>query len=151
MNVRPNSAWSESRIEQFLADARIPMRLACNTSRGFPLVCSLWFELNDGALWCAVHEGSILARLLAEDARCAFEVAPNEPPYCGVRGQGRAHLLPRRGEETLAALIDRFLGGRDSELARWLLGRSANEIAVRIDPVWISSWDYGERMKDLSP
>ena len=146
MKLRKTSAWSREQVEDFLRTARIPARLACNTGGGFPLLCSLWYEYDDGAIWCAVHADSRLAQLLGEDPRCAFEVAPNDPPYRGVRGQGRVQLLPGRGEEVLGSLIDRFLGDRRSSLARWLLSRSDEELAVRIDPVWISSWDYSDRM-----
>ena len=50
------------RFRGFLADARIPMRLAANTPSGFPVVLSLWFEAEGDELLAAVHR----------DARIAF-------------------------------------------------------------------------------
>lgn len=42
--------------------------------------------------------------------------------------------------------MDRYLGTRDSGFARWLLARQDREVAIRIEPDWLTSWDYGERM-----
>ncbi|MDJ0865561.1 MAG: pyridoxamine 5'-phosphate oxidase family protein [Myxococcota bacterium] len=144
--IRRSSALSGREVEAFLDTQRLPMRLACHGADGFPLVVSLWFLFEDGCLWAATHEGAALAKRLRADARCAFEVATNEPPYRGVRGQGIVSLSPQGGA-LLGRLIDRYLGSRDSRLARWLLARADGELALRIEPRWISAWDYTERMR----
>jgi hypothetical protein len=46
----------------------------------------------------------------------------------------------------LGALIDRYLGGRQSRFARWLLERGRDEMAIRIVPTRTSTWDYSRRM-----
>lgn len=51
--------------------------------------------------------------------------------------------------EVLRALIARYYGSEDSELARWLLSRSDAEVAIRIEPIRMSSWDYRKRMTKL--
>lgn len=76
-------------IASFLDPCTIPLRIACNAGRGFPSLNSMWFEYRDNSLWCATHASSAVLGFLQADARCAFEVAPNEPPYCGVRGKPR--------------------------------------------------------------
>jgi hypothetical protein len=48
-------------------------------------------------------------------------------------------------------LLDRYLGGRDSPLARRLLADAADEVAIRVMPTWLASWDYTERMRPRSP
>jgi nitroimidazol reductase NimA-like FMN-containing flavoprotein (pyridoxamine 5'-phosphate oxidase superfamily) len=144
--LRRSSAWNESQAREFLATTRVPLRLACQSPSGFPLVSSLWFEFADDSLWCAMHRSAHVATLLARDPRCGFEVAPDTAPYRGVRGQGRATLVPERGGEQLERLLRRQLGGLDSPLARWLLSRVADELAVRIEPVWLTTWDFTSRM-----
>lgn len=42
--------------------------------------------------------------------------------------------------------IDRHLGDRSSDLARWLLGRADGETAVALAPRTLVSWDYRQRM-----
>ena len=147
--LRDSSAWDLAAVEAFLSSARIPLRLACNAGKGTPLICSLWFVYADGCLWCATPADAAVAAWLAEDQRCGFEVAVNEIPYKGVRGQGSAVLLPEAGAEVLGRLIDRYLERRSSPLARWLLGRADTELAIRIEPRWVTAWDFSARMRDV--
>jgi len=50
------------------------------------------------------------------------------------------------GEAILLRLIDRYLGERDSAFACWLVERAHTEVAIRIQPDWITSWDFSGRM-----
>jgi nitroimidazol reductase NimA-like FMN-containing flavoprotein (pyridoxamine 5'-phosphate oxidase superfamily) len=138
--------WSWNRIEAYLRGTVVPVRVACLSHTGWPIVLSLWYLYRDGVLWCASQSHARVIQRLQEDPRCAFEIAPNEPPYCGVRGQGRATLEATQGAEILRGLVARYLKSKDSELARWLFSRSDQEVAIRIEPVRIASWDYSKRM-----
>ncbi|KPK17269.1 MAG: hypothetical protein AMJ62_02125 [Myxococcales bacterium SG8_38] len=146
--IRRSGPWSQSRVREFLAEARIPMRLAANTDSGFPVVLSLWFLPEEDQLLGAVHQGARIAKRLKEDPRCAFEIAPDEPPYRGVRGQAMASLEVKGSGELLERLLNRYLGSTDSSLGRFLLGRADEELVVRLRPTWIASWDYTRRMED---
>lgn len=130
----------------FLRAARVPLRLGILDEDGGPRVLSLWYLWRDGALWCATSPKAWVVERLRADPRCGFEVAGDSPPYRGVRGRGRATLDPVCGEAILGALIDRYLGTRESRFARWLLARSVGEIAIRIAPEKLSHWDYSRRM-----
>ena len=140
--------WSEGQSRHFLAKARIPMRVAANTSSGFPVVLSLWFIPEQDDLLAAVHRDARIAERLEADPRCAFEIAPNEPPYCGVRGTATASLESAGARELLERLLARYLGSPDSSLGRFLLGRADEELVVRLHPHRIDSWDYSKRMSD---
>jgi hypothetical protein len=140
--------WPKSRVREFLAEARIPMRLAANTGSGFPVILSLWFLPDEDELLAAVHRDAKIAKRLRADPRCAFEIAPNEPPYCGVRGQATARLESDGASALLERLLVRYLGSTDSNLGRFLLGRAEEELVIRLRPTWIASWDYGRRMQD---
>lgn len=146
-NIEIRGDWQIGKIEDYLRESIYPMRLSCITSNGFPLIVSLWFLYREGTLWCAVQKDCALARILERDGRCGFEVSPNETPYLGVRGQGRAELVPEEGADKLRDLIDRYLDENNKELAEWLLERSEDETAIRIIPDWFYSWDYSGRMK----
>ena len=146
--IRRSGPWTESKVREFLAEASIPMRLAANTPSGFPVVLSLWFLPENDELLAAVHRDARIVKRLRADPRCAFEIAPNEPPYCGVRGQAIASLEPEGAGTLLERLLDRYLGSADSSLGRFLLGRAEEELVVRLQPLRIASWDYGRRMKD---
>lgn len=139
--------WELETIEAHLRASVVPVRLGCVDASGWPAVVSLWFEYEDGALWCATPARSRVAEWLAREHRCAFEVAPNEPPYFGVRGQGIAELRPSEGKRVLHRLALRYLGGDSSEFAVWLLSRRVDEVAIRIAPTRVSSWDFRGRMQ----
>lgn len=141
-----SSAWTSAEVESYLERSIIPMRLACIENSGFPLVCSLWYIYQDGCIWGATHETAKVSKLLAQNPKCAFEIAPNEMPYRGVRGQGRASLLRKEAGDVLPRLINRFLGDSNQSLADWLMSRIDHEFAIKIEPQWATSWDFSQRM-----
>lgn len=140
--------WSAERIRAHLEETVVSLRLAVLSASGHPRVVSLWYLLDEGALWCATAGTSRVARWLEREPRCGFEVARDEPPYRGVRGAGMARLGKARGEEILCRLLDRYLGSRETPLARWLLSRASQEVAIRIEPERLTSWDFSRRMRN---
>jgi len=147
MNLSKTSAWSESEVRSFLASSTIPMRIATNTA-SYPTLCSVWylFDEQQGDLLCVSHEKSQLVSDLMANQKCSFEIAPNDPPYYGVRGKAVVTLSKDKALETLTTLMPRYLGGTESRLAKWLIGRSDEEYVLRLKPVQVTSWDYRERM-----
>ena len=137
--------WDKDAITQFLTGANIPMRLASNGSTG-PLVQSLWFVVEDGYLWCATQDSSLLAQRIGRDPRVGFEVAGDQPPYRGVRGTGRAEIFRDQAARILPMLITRYQGDGRTALSDWLVSRIDREVAIRIEPMTLTSWDYTERM-----
>lgn len=137
--------WHSATID-YLKTAVIPLRLACTTPSGWPVVLSLWYVFEDGCLYCATQAEARVVGYLQQNSRCAYEVAADQPPYCGVRGQARAEIVPERGGELLERLLVRYLGGTDSPLARTLLAKRASEVAIRLTPVNAFTWNFSERM-----
>ena len=132
----------------FLATYLAPLRISVIADNGFPLICSLWFEYTNGDIWCATQKSSKIVELLTDNPKCAFELAPNEPPYFGVRGQALASIHKDDADKLLERLLDRYLGGRDSRLARMLLKKTESEVAIRINPQQLYAWDYRNRMQN---
>lgn len=147
MNLNKSSAWNESEVRSYLTNSTMPMRIATSTD-GYPTLCSVWYLLDDqeGDLLCVSHENSQLVTDLMANKKCAFEIAPNDPPYQGVRGKATATLTKDDAGDVLPVLIERYLGNADSGIAKWLLGRIEEEYVIRLEPVRITSWDYSERM-----
>lgn len=150
MSVSLNGPWSQEQIDEYLQASTVPLRLACIGGDGFPRVVSLWYRYHQGQLHCVSHRDSKLIALLRGNDKVGFEVAPNEPPYCGVRGQGVVQLSELGGGEALAQLLQRYLGGVESSLADWLLSRSEEELLISIAPLKMFSWDYRGRMEGIS-
>lgn len=137
-------------MEQYIKDTKIPLRLSCLTTTGWPLILSLWYVYRDGVLYCSTQETSKLVQFLKDDPRCAFEIASEQPPYRGIRGKGEVILDREKGKEILGILIDRYLDGKDSGLAKYLLSKSDNETAVIIKPLKLYTWDFSNRMEDAA-
>jgi len=138
--------WATPDIEMWLTNTVVPLRLATSGTSG-PLVQSLWFEYDNGSLWCATQDQSVLAKRIRRDDQVGWEVSPDSPPYRGVRGSGRAELVEDRSrvEAVLNRLVERY-GQSDTPLATWLASRIDSEVAVRICDLRVSSWDYSPRM-----
>lgn len=144
--IESRGAWNLEKSEKYLLETIFPLRLATIGSDGFPLVMSVWFFYDRGLIWCAVQNDSSVALNIEVNSNIGFEVGPNETPYKGVRGQGKAKLLPERGAEKLEKLIDRYLDEDNQDLADWLLSRTDTETAICIEPEWFYSWDFTDRM-----
>lgn len=135
-------------IDNYLQESIIPLRLSCISTSGWPVVLSLWYLFEDGHLYCATPQSARVVSYLTNESRCAFEVASDQPPYCGVRGRALATIEQERGLEILERLLTRYLGGTDSSLAQQLLGRSQPEVAIRLSPQSLHTWNFANRMKN---
>jgi nitroimidazol reductase NimA-like FMN-containing flavoprotein (pyridoxamine 5'-phosphate oxidase superfamily) len=138
-----------TQMESFLDAMRIPIRLACATESGWPMAVSLWFRYQSGQLFCATQKTARVVAYLQNDARCAFEIAEDRPPYCGVRGQAIARIDEKTGAEILEKLLLRYLGNIDNTLARKLLAKRESEVAIVLKPVQVFTWDFSFRMRDV--
>lgn len=140
--------WSANTIERYLRDTVVPIRLASMESSGCPVVLSLWYLYEEGAIWCATQRTAHVVQRLERDPRCGFEIAADRIPYRGVRGRAEATIDRGSGATLLAKLIDRYLGGTESRLATRLLARAESEVALRLDALRLSTWDFTERMTE---
>ena len=142
---------TDSSIEKYLKEIQIPLRLSCVSNAGWPVVLSLWYLFEDDYLYCATPQKAKVVAYLQQDPRCAFEIASDQPPYCGVRGQALATIDHDRGLEILGRLLKRYLGNTDNDLARQLLNRSVAEVAIRLTPQRYHTWNFTDRMADSIP
>jgi hypothetical protein len=150
MTATLKGPWQQEQVDRYLQDCTYPLRLACVGDDGFPRVVSVWYGYDGSQLHCVSHRSSQLVALLERDQRVGFELAPNEPPYHGVRGQGVASLDSDADGTVLSELLTRYLGGADSKLGQWLLSRAQDEVLISIAPQRLFSWDYRERMAQAS-
>ncbi|MFU8816279.1 MAG: pyridoxamine 5'-phosphate oxidase family protein [Pseudomonadales bacterium] len=143
-----SSVWNRQQLAGFLDEQRLPLRLGIETDSG-PLVVPLWFHFDGADFWCATQRDAMLVRALAARPRCAIDVSTNDIPYRGLRGRGQVTCVPERGAEVLERLIQRYLNDDQNRLARWLKSRSDTEVALRITPNWLTSWDFSDRMRGI--
>ena len=140
--------WHQAQIDAFLQESTFPLRLACVGEDGFPRVVSVWYSYDGQQFSCVSHRTSKLVSLLQRSNKVGFELAPNEPPYHGVRGQGLVSLDSDAEGAVLGQLLQRYLKDTSSPLAQWLLSRAEDEVLITIKPLRLYSWDYRERMSE---
>ncbi len=140
---------SLSKVRTFFESVCIPLRLSCKTESGWPYILSLWFLYQNEKIYCATQESSRVVAYLLNNPKCAFEVAADDPPYCGVRAQAIANVNKTLGVAILEQLLQRYLGGLESSLAKELLSMRDQEVAIVLDPVSVYKWDYSKRMQDM--
>jgi hypothetical protein len=134
-------------VQSYLDLVLIPLRFSCTTKSGWPTVLSLWYVRIENSLYCATQASARVVSYIQNNPRCAYEIAADQPPYCGIRGQGMAYLEPARGREILELLIERYLGNRDLPLSKKLLARAEQEVAINIETSSLYQWDFRQRMQ----
>mgnify|MGYP002281657110 FL=1 len=158
----PTGPWDRDRVDEFLAAARIPVRLGCRTPSDRPWIVSLWFAWDPdagterdaegdpadppGAIRCATSASADLVEFVEHDPEVSFDVSTNDPPYKGVRGRGRATVVPDEDKRLLRSLLEKYLGGTDNPTADRLLRPDREEVEIRIDVERLHAWDYSGRM-----
>jgi hypothetical protein len=131
-----------------LGQSITPLRIACSTDAGCPLVVPLWFIYEKGCFCSISYCSANLLSHLWVDKRVGVEVADNEPPYAGVRGHGDVTLLEDEGGIWLPRLLQRCQINPDSALARGLMARVDDEITICLEPGHMSGRDCSPRMQD---
>ena len=137
-------------VERELApDTKIPIRIGFIKSNGYPSIISLWYIDIDGKIYCATQKTAKIIQYLETNPSCGFEIASDQPPYKGSRGEGIVKIIPSKGPEILNLLIKKYLGEKESTLSKFLRGHSQNEIAIEITPTKIFHYDYSKRIKGI--
>jgi uncharacterized pyridoxamine 5'-phosphate oxidase family protein len=146
MAVSSKSAWNTAQIEDFLHAQKTPMRIAVLDHDEFPMICSVWHQYHDEKIYAVAHKNSKLIKKLKAHPQCAFEIAPNEPPYKGVRGQAISVVSTFDSEDTLNQLLKKFLGEGYKDLQNFLQARSDDERVIELRLEKVTAWDFSKRM-----
>jgi hypothetical protein len=133
-------------IVMSLEEQKIPIRIGCISTNGYPCVLSLWFSIIDGRIYCATKKNAKIVEYLEKNPACGFEIASDQPPYKGIRGNGICNIRPKDGKKILSLLIRKYLGQKNPKLEKFLLNNSDKEVALEIIPNKLFHYDYTSRM-----
>ncbi len=136
-----------NKIDNSFSELKIPIRIACLKNNGIPIVLSLWYVLIDDKIYCATQKTAKIVSYLKKNPVCGFEIAGDNPPYRGIRGEGTVRILNEEGKRVLSILIEKYLGQKESNLSNFLKNNSKTEVAIEINPQQIHNYDYSKRMK----
>ena len=135
-------------LKEYLDKSLIPLRISGTTNSGWPFVMSLWYVYLDEKIYLATRKTAKVVEYLTNNPKCAFEIASDTPPYCGIRGKATARIIESKGDDTLKILINRYLGGDNNPLAQRLMNQPVPEVAIELTPLSVYQWNYSERMND---
>lgn len=139
----------KQKTNDVIPDIKIPIRMAFIKPNGNPAVISLWYVPINDKICCATQKKAKIVSYLQKNPVCGFEIARDEPPYKGVRGEGDVEIISKKGEEILSILIKKYLGKKESTLSKFLEKNSQSEVAIQINPKKIFPYDYSKRMKEV--
>ena len=139
-----------TQIYDYLAqEYTIPIRIAYIKPNGSPSIISLWYVKINEKFYCATQKTAKIVTYFQKNSLCGFEIAGDNPPYKGIRGEGTVKILSDKGEEILGILIKKYLGDKESKLSRFLKKNSTNEVAIELTPTKLYPFDYSKRMEDI--
>jgi nitroimidazol reductase NimA-like FMN-containing flavoprotein (pyridoxamine 5'-phosphate oxidase superfamily) len=131
----------------YLTDIKIPVRISTIDKNGFPHVVSLWFMFKDNELICATSKFALIVDMLEKNPKCGFEVAPDHPPYCGIRGTGSAQIIEDPNKKVLKEIFNKYCKDNNSKFANFLFSPGRKEISIIISPKSITKWNFAKRME----
>ena len=137
------------KMDDSFLNSKIPIRISCLKNNGVPIVVSLWYVNMDDKIYCATQKTAKILKYLEKNPVCGFEIAGDSPPYIGIRGEGTIKILNDKGESVLFALIDKYLGKKETRLSKFLKKNSKTEVAIEIEPKSVHNYDYSVRMKGV--
>ena len=137
------------KIDDSFLNSKIPIRVSCLKNNGVPIVVSLWYVNMDDKIYCATQKTAKILKYLEKNPVCGFEIAGDSPPYIGIRGDGTIKILNDKGESVLFALIDKYLGKKETHLSKFLKNKLKTEVAIEIEPKSVHNYDYSVRMKGV--
>jgi nitroimidazol reductase NimA-like FMN-containing flavoprotein (pyridoxamine 5'-phosphate oxidase superfamily) len=139
---------TESQAKRFLAESRSVIKLGTMDASGEPNVHPVWycFEPRDLGLYALVGSSTKKLENIRRTGMVYFLVDQDFWPYRGVRGKGKAEVLPV-GEEAVA-IVDRMLARyikKDHPMHAYFTDstREGRYVVVKIIPRYFSTWDYG--------
>jgi len=141
--------FDSKKSDSNLNDIKIPIRIACNTPMGYPIVVSLWYTMLHGKIYCATKRNAKIITYLKNNPQVGFEIAADKPPYRGIRGHGKVKIIEDIGKDILEILIEKYLGNKISTLSKFLRNNLENEIAIEITYDKLLTYDYSKRMRDI--
>ena len=141
-------SWTGTEVGEFLRESRIPLRIGFFGGSG-GLIVPVWYQYDDGRLFCCSPAKSALVKGLKENPVIAFDISTNEIPYKGVRGRARATCSFAASRQPLEVLLQKYLNDTNNELSQWLLSRTDEEVVIELEIAWLTSWDFSARMSDI--
>ena len=125
-----------------LLEQPLTARVATHGKRGEIRITPVWFKRDGDDLLVNTLEQTDLATNLARNPQCSLVVDTNPPEVMAVHYWGRATLQHGADADDIAAIIERYVGGREGGVAMAQRNLSMGPVVIiRFTPERSVSWD----------
>jgi len=146
---------SDRETWDFLTRSKSTLQLATTNSDGTPVIHPVWylFEPATTKLYFYTEPGLKKAVNIRRRSQVYFCIDSDKWPYKGVKGRGRARLVPSKeralsyGARILAKYVKK---GRPLSKSAFDKMKEGGYVIFEITPSFFTSWDFGKLDPDGS-
>jgi PPOX class probable F420-dependent enzyme len=142
-------ALTQPEIDRFL-ESRLNVHLATIDEMGDPNIQPVWFyyDRNVNELYAITGKTTKKVQNVRSRPTIYFSIDDDNFPYKGVKGKGSVTILEDSKKITpmVERIIMKYLGTLDHPVAKMIMEntRSGNEVLLKIDPKFFSTWDFAK-------
>lgn len=139
---------SQTEVEEFLSNQKIPLRLGTSDRKGDPQIHPVWYHYQNGRLYLMSDKNVRKMRNIKRNSTVYFSVDTDATPNRGVKGKGTAKIMSDLAKTLPIAetIVTKYLGDSKSGYGKGILDsvRNGSEAVVEITPSYYSVWDYSK-------
>lgn len=150
INAMPGmGALTQPEIDRFL-ESRLNVHLATIDEMGDPNIQPVWFyyDRNVNELYAITGKTTKKVQNVRSRPTIYFSIDDDNFPYKGVKGKGSVTILEDSKKITpmVERIIMKYLGTLDHPVAKMIMEntKSGNEVLLKIDPKFFSTWDFAK-------
>jgi len=141
---------SHDEIQQFLADGKIPLRLATIGGDGSPVIYPVWYHYAKDRLYLFSRKNARKMEDIVRNNTVYFSIDTETFPNKGVKGKGTAKMIsdPSEGVPVVERMLEKYLGDTKSSYRKAMIEsvRKGSAVVVEIRPHYYTVWDYAESL-----
>ncbi len=138
-------------IQQFLANGKIPMRLATIGGEGSTVIYPVWHHYAKDRLYMFSRKNARKIENIERNNTVYFSIDTETFPNKGVKGKGTARMIsdPNEGVPWVERMLEEYLGDTKSKYPKKMIEsvRKGSSVVVEIRPHYYTS---GTTLRDCS-
>lgn len=140
---------SELEARKFLAQSKSTLLLGTTNADGTPMIHPVWYYFDPAKtkLYFYTEPALKKARNITERSQVYFDVDSDRWPYKGVKGRGRAKVVPNKEQALSHAskiLVKYVKKGQPLIESVLEKVKAGGYVVFEITPAYFTSWDYAK-------
>jgi nitroimidazol reductase NimA-like FMN-containing flavoprotein (pyridoxamine 5'-phosphate oxidase superfamily) len=137
---------SHDEIQHFLANGKIPMRLATVGGDGSPVIYPVWYHYANDRFYVFSRKKARKMEDMERNTTVYFSIDTETFPNKGVKGRATARMIadPNEGVPIVEEMLEKYLGDTKSSYPKAMIEsvRKGSAVVVEIRPHYYTVWDY---------